>query len=70
MSDIAKDFIEKAKSKPVGGASIGLLIAAGLSVFTSLALQFSKENDEALFVGQWAPTLVGAAIFAYMMEAE
>jgi hypothetical protein len=34
------------------------LWAAGASILGSLALQFSDRRQEALFVGQWAPTFL------------
>ena len=45
-----------------------LLMAAGASVLGSLALKFSGRNHDALFVGQWAPTLVGLAVFTRLVQ--
>lgn len=40
-----------------------LLSAAGLSILGSLAMQFTNRKHEALFVGQWAPTLLIIALW-------
>lgn len=40
-----------------------LLSAAGLSILGSLAMQFMGRKHEALFVGQWAPTLLIVALW-------
>ncbi|HET9029115.1 MAG TPA: hypothetical protein VFN49_02990 [Candidatus Aquilonibacter sp.] len=40
-----------------------LLSAAGLSVLGSLAMNFMGRKHEALFVGQWAPTLLIIALW-------
>lgn len=34
------------------------LWAAGASILTSLSLKFMDRDEEALFVGQWAPTFL------------
>jgi hypothetical protein len=34
------------------------LWAAGASILTSLSLKLMQKDDEALFVGQWAPTFL------------
>lgn len=40
-----------------------LLSAAGLSILGSLAMNFMGRKHEALFVGQWAPTLLIIALW-------
>ncbi len=39
------------------------LWAAGASIVGSLALKLNKKDHEALFVGQWAPTLLLLGIY-------
>ncbi len=45
-----------------------LLIAAGASVVASLALKLAGRDDQAIFVGQWPPTLVALACFVKLTE--
>ncbi len=42
--------------------------AAGASIATSLALKLSKRDHEALFVGQWAPTLLLFGVYNKMVK--
>jgi len=39
------------------------LWAAGASIVTSLWLKIQKQDEEALFVGQWAPTLLLLGVY-------
>jgi hypothetical protein len=49
-------------------ASEVLVMAAGASVIGSLALKIAGRPHDALFVGQWAPTLVGLAVFTRLIQ--
>ncbi len=42
--------------------------AAGASIAVSLALKMQKRNHEALFVGQWAPTLLIFGLYNKMVK--
>ncbi len=42
--------------------------AAGASIAVSLALKLQKRNHEALFVGQWAPTLLIFGLYNKMVK--
>lgn len=44
------------------------LWAAGASIATSLVLKISKRDHEALFVGQWAPTLLILGLYNKMVK--
>lgn len=44
------------------------LWAAGASIAGSLVLKLSRKNDEALFVGQWAPTFLLLGIYNKMVK--
>jgi hypothetical protein len=39
------------------------LWAAGASILTSLSLKLMQKDDEALFVGQWAPTFLVLGLY-------
>ncbi len=42
--------------------------AAGASIATSLWLKLQKKDHEALFVGQWAPTLLLFGVYNKMVK--
>jgi hypothetical protein len=42
--------------------------AAGASIATSLWLKLQKRDSEALFVGQWAPTLLLFGIYNKLVK--
>lgn len=42
--------------------------AAGASIVTSLVLKLQKRDNEALFVGQWAPTLLLFGVYNKMVK--
>lgn len=44
------------------------LWAAGASIAASLALKLMKRDHEALFVGQWAPTLLVLGTYNKMVK--
>lgn len=44
------------------------LWAAGASIAASLALKLQKRNHEALFVAQWAPTLLLFGVYNKMVK--
>ena len=46
------------------------LWAAGGSILGSLALQMMGENKKALFVGQWAPTLLILGLYNKFVKVE
>lgn len=46
-----------------------LLMAAGASIIGSLVMQIQGRKHEALFVGQWAPTLLTAALWYQVVKA-
>lgn len=62
------ESVARAVPKPTGSTSDLLLLAAGASVLTSLSLKIAGQDHKALFVGQWAPTLVGLACFVKLAE--
>ena len=45
------------------------LWAAGASILGSLALQFSGNKHEALFVGQWAPTFLLLGVYNKLVKS-
>ncbi len=45
------------------------LVGAALSVGASLALRVAGRYQDALFVGQWAPTLLLVGLFSKVMSA-
>jgi hypothetical protein len=45
-----------------------LLIATGASIVTSLVLQITDKKNEALFVGQWAPTILLIALWGQVVK--
>ena len=47
-----------------------LLAGTALSILGSLALQMSAKKHEALFVGQWAPTLVSIALWYQIVKLQ
>jgi hypothetical protein len=44
------------------------LWAAGASIATSLALKTAKRHEDALFVGQWAPTFLLLGVYNKMVK--
>lgn len=57
--------------EPANSTIRGALLAfAGLSILGSLALQFTGRKAEALFVGQWPPTLVAIALWYQIVKSE
>ena len=44
------------------------LWAAGASIAGSLALKLARRNSEALFVGQWAPTLLILGLYNKLVK--
>lgn len=48
----------------------GLLLAAGASILASAIMQMSNRKHEALFVGQWAPTLISMALWYQMVKRQ
>lgn len=42
--------------------------AAGASIITSLILKTQKRDTDALFVGQWAPTLLLFGVYNKMVK--
>lgn len=42
--------------------------AAGAAIAASLTLKLQKRNHEALFVGQWAPTLLLFGVYNKMVK--
>lgn len=48
--------------------SDAFLWAAGASIITSLVLKTQKREHDALFVGQWAPTLLLLGIYNKMVK--
>lgn len=49
-------------------ASWSLIGGAGGSILASITLHIMGRRKQGHFVGQWAPTLVGAALFARLIE--
>lgn len=47
-----------------------LLIGAGGAIVASLIMQMMRRKEDALFVGQWAPTLVSAALWYQIVKAQ
>lgn len=47
-----------------------LLVAAGASILGSLIMQMQGRKHEALFVGQWAPTLVSFALWYQIVKSQ
>lgn len=47
-----------------------LLVAAGGAVAASLIMQMMDRKHEALFVGQWAPTLVSIALWYQIVKSQ
>jgi hypothetical protein len=46
------------------------LIGAGASILGSLVMQMQGRKNEALFVGQWAPTLISFALWYQIVKSE
>jgi hypothetical protein len=46
------------------------LWAAGGSILGSLALQMMGDNKKAIFVGQWAPTLLTVGLYNKLVKVE
>lgn len=46
-----------------------LLTAAGASIVGSLVMQMQNRREEALFVGQWAPTLMVMALWYQVVKS-
>jgi hypothetical protein len=47
-----------------------LLAGAGLSILGSLVMQLTGKKHEALFIGQWAPTLVSIALWYQIVKTQ
>lgn len=47
-----------------------LLAFAGASVLASLFFQITGKKNEALFIGQWPPTLVAVALWYQIVKSE
>lgn len=43
------------------------LWAAGASVLISLGLKLAGRNQDSLFVGEWAPTMVGLGVLSRLI---
>jgi len=43
------------------------LWAAGGSILVSLGLRLSGRRDDALFIGEWAPTMVSLGVLARLL---
>lgn len=46
------------------------LVGAGGSILGSLIMQMRGRKDDALFVGQWAPTLVSIALWYQIVKSQ
>jgi hypothetical protein len=46
------------------------LVGAGASILGSLIMQMRGRKGEALFVGQWAPTLISFALWYQIVKSE
>ena len=59
------ESLERTLGDEPGSSTIrtALLAGAGLSILASLALQSTGRKHEALFVGQWPPTLIAIALW-------
>jgi hypothetical protein len=45
------------------------LVGAGASILGSLVMQMQGRKGEALFVGQWAPTLISFALWYQIVKS-
>jgi hypothetical protein len=70
-SSISGNIERSVAPEPVN-ASIrtALLVAAGGAVAGSLIMQMMGRKHEALFVGQWAPTLVSVALWYQIVKSQ
>lgn len=70
-STISGNIERNVSPEPVN-ASIrtALLVAAGGAVAASLIMQMMDRKHEALFVGQWAPTLVSIALWYQIVKSQ
>lgn len=64
--------MERGLSREPVNSSIrtALLAAAGASILGSLIMQMQGRKHEALFVGQWAPTLVSFALWYQIVKSQ
>jgi hypothetical protein len=46
------------------------LIGAGAAMLASLVMQMQGRKSEALFVGQWAPTLVSISLWYQIVKSQ
>jgi hypothetical protein len=46
------------------------LIGAGASILGSLMMQIRGRKGEALFIGQWAPTLIAFALWYQIVKSQ
>jgi len=47
-----------------------MLLGAGGAIVASMIMQMMNRKEDALFVGQWAPTLVSAALWYQIVKSQ
>jgi len=74
MTEEARPSSEEAKpEEPVEKALMQIpsslyLLATGASILASLGLFLKKNKEAALFVGLWAPTILGLGLLRKLMQ--
>jgi hypothetical protein len=58
----------KVEDKMAKIPSDAFLWAAGLSILGSLAMKMARRDEDAHFVGQWAPTLLILGLYNKMVK--
>jgi hypothetical protein len=70
-SNISGKIERNVANEPVNANVRTILLAAtGISIAISLAMQSMNRKHEALFVGQWAPTLMTAALWYQIVKSQ
>ena len=70
-SKISESIERNVAPEPVNSSvRTGLLAAAGAAMLGSLVMQLCNRKNESLFVGQWAPTLVAAALWYQIVKSQ
>lgn len=72
IADRGAEPLERTLSnEPVNsGIRTACLIGAGASILGSLVMQMQGRKHEALFVGQWAPTLISFALWYQIVKSQ
>ena len=70
-SSISGNIEKNVAPEPVNSSvRTALLATAGASMLASLIMHLTNRKPDAMFVGQWAPTLVAAALWYQIVKSQ